>query len=250
MANIHFILQGKGGVGKSLIASLMMQYQQEHNLKTIAVDTDPVNASFAAYSAFPTKRIELLDKHQSLNPKKFDDLMEMIFANEDSDFIIDNGASSFIPMSSYLVENQVMDMLQSMNRRVIVHTVVTGGQALKDTLHGLASLGKNMNVPLVVWVNHYFGDVEADNKAFEQMKVYENNKDKIIAVINIDKMPPLFESDFEKMLENHLTFNQAIDDKTIGIMSKNRLRMIQKNLFAQLGQLNAALAMSEDNDAE
>ncbi len=247
MANIHFILQGKGGVGKSLIAALLMQYKQENGTKTIAVDTDPVNASLAAYSAFPTRRIELLDEHQTLQPQKFDGLMEMIFDNEDKDFIIDNGASSFIPLSSYLVENQVMPMLESMNRRVIVHTVVTGGQAMKDTLSGLSALAKNMNVPIVVWVNHYFGQVVSDNKSFEKMKVYQNNQDKILAIINIDKMPPLFENDFEMMLEKHLTFSQAENDKTIGVMARNRLRMIKKNVFSQLSQLETALEMGADD---
>ncbi len=254
MSNIHFILQGKGGVGKSLISALLMQYNQENNIPTIAVDTDPVNASLAAYSAFPTKRIELLDEHRNMQPQKFDGLMDMIFLNDDKDFIIDNGASSFIPLSSYLVENEVMTMLDSMKRRVIVHTVITGGQAMKDTLHGLNALAANMNVPIVVWVNHYFGDVLSDGKSFEKMKVYQNNKDKVIAIINIEKMPPLFENDFEKMLENHLTFAQAEKDKSLGIMPRNRLKMIKKNIFSQLVHLNNTLNIineqAEDSDVK
>ena len=52
MPHIHYILQGKGGVGKSLIAALMMQYQEDNGMPAIAVDTDPVNASFTAYNAW------------------------------------------------------------------------------------------------------------------------------------------------------------------------------------------------------
>lgn len=249
MANIHFILQGKGGVGKSLISALLMQYNCEHKIESIAVDTDPVNASLAAYSAFPTKRIELLDKHQTLQPQRFDGLMEMIFDNEDKDFIIDNGASSFIPLSNYLVENQVMDMLESMNRKVIIHTVITGGQAMKDTLHGLAALANNMNVALVVWINSYFGDVISNGKTFEKMKVYQNNKHKILAILNIAKMSPLFEGDFEKMLERHLTFSQAEQDETFGLMTRNRLRQIKKNIFSQLSELNSSISMAGEAHA-
>lgn len=248
MANIHFILQGKGGVGKSLIAALLMQYQKDRDHKTIAIDTDPVNASFAAYSAFSTQRIELLDEHQNLKPVKFDDLMELIFANEDADFIIDNGASSFLPLSSYLVENQVMPMLAEMGHRVIVHTVVTGGQAMMDTLHGFSALAKNMDVSIVVWLNEYFGEVKAKGKTFEEMKIFDNHRDQVLAIVNIPKMSPLFEGDFQHMIEKHLTFTQALDDKDFNIMSKNRLRLIQKNLYGQLGNLNAALEM-ESADA-
>lgn len=245
MANIHFILQGKGGVGKSLIAALMMQYQKDRNQKTIAIDTDPVNASFAAYSAFSTKRIELLDEHQNLKPVKFDDLMELIFANEDADFIIDNGASSFLPLSSYLVENQVMPMLKEMGHRVIVHTVVTGGQAMMDTLHGFSALAQHMDVSIVVWLNEYFGEVRAKGKHFEEMKVYENHRDKVITIININKMSPLFEQDFQRMIEKHLTFAQALEDEDFNVMAKNRLRLVQKNLYGQLGQLNVAVKMEQ-----
>lgn len=248
MSHIHFILQGKGGVGKSLIAALMTQYQLNEGIPTIAVDTDPVNASLAAYSAFPTKRIELLDKHQNMQLREFDHLMDLIFANEEHDFVIDNGASSFLPLSSYLVENNVMAMLKEMGRQVIVHTVVTGGQAMMDTLHGLAALGKNMNVPLAVWINGYFGEVVADGKQFEQMKVYESLKKQIVAVLRIDKMSPLFEDDFKKILERHLTFEQALQDGSINLMARNRLKMIQKNIFAQLGHLRAAIAMDGSHE--
>lgn len=243
MATINFILQGKGGVGKSLISALMMQYQQDRNRQIIAVDTDPVNASFAAYQAFSTHRIELLDEHQNLKPAKFDDLMELIFANTEADFIIDNGASSFLPLSSYLVENQVMPMLKEMGHRVIVHTIITGGQAMMDTLHGFSALAQHMDVSIVVWRNEYFGEVKAKGKHFEEMKVYENHKDKVIAIININKMSPLFEQDFQRMIENHLTFSQTLEDSSFNVMAKNRLRLVQKHLYAQLGQLNAALEM-------
>jgi CO dehydrogenase nickel-insertion accessory protein CooC1 len=38
---IHLSLQGKGGVGKSLIASILAQYFVENGHKVECVDTDP-----------------------------------------------------------------------------------------------------------------------------------------------------------------------------------------------------------------
>jgi hypothetical protein len=49
---------------------------------------------------------------------------------EDAIFIVDNGASTFIPLWSYIFENDVLDLLRASGRRMCVHTVVTGGQAL------------------------------------------------------------------------------------------------------------------------
>lgn len=247
MANIHFILQGKGGVGKSLIAALLMQAQKERKENTIAIDTDPVNASFAAYESFNSKRIELLDKHQNLMPAKFDDLMEIIFKNTESDFIIDNGASSFLPLSSYLVENQVFFMLKSMGHKVIVHTVITGGQALMDTLNGFATLASNMDVPIAIWLNEFFGEIKSKGKIFEEMKVYEKYKDKILTINRIHKMSPLFEQDFQRMIENHLTFAQITEDNRFNIMAKNRLRMIKSAIYNEINQLNIALDMDDSH---
>ena len=43
MAKIHFVLQGKGGVGKSMIAAVLAQYLTEHDRQPMCIDTDPVN---------------------------------------------------------------------------------------------------------------------------------------------------------------------------------------------------------------
>ena len=49
MATIHFILQGKGGVGKSMIAVMLCQALRHFGKEVIAFDTDPVNATLAGF---------------------------------------------------------------------------------------------------------------------------------------------------------------------------------------------------------
>jgi CO dehydrogenase nickel-insertion accessory protein CooC1 len=51
---VHLSLQGKGGVGKSLIASLLAQFYKDHGVRAICVDTDPVNQTFSQYAALGT----------------------------------------------------------------------------------------------------------------------------------------------------------------------------------------------------
>ncbi|MCC8996711.1 MAG: hypothetical protein LM517_06610 [Nitrosomonas sp.] len=53
-----------------------------------------------------------------------------MIAKADSDVIIDNGASSFVPMSHYLISNQIPALLLDMGHELVVHTVITGSQAL------------------------------------------------------------------------------------------------------------------------
>ena len=64
MAKIHFILQGKGGVGKSMISSLLAQYKLDQGESITCIDTDPVNASFNAYKALNVTHLELLEDEQ------------------------------------------------------------------------------------------------------------------------------------------------------------------------------------------
>jgi hypothetical protein len=68
----------------------------------------------------------------------------------------------------------------------VVHTVVTGGQALLDTLHGVAQLVKQLDsVRFVVWLNPFWGPIAEDGKTFEQMKTYQDIKKRIETVISL-----------------------------------------------------------------
>lgn len=49
MAKIHMVLQGKGGVGKSFIASTLAQHKLAKGKKLLCIDTDPVNATFNGF---------------------------------------------------------------------------------------------------------------------------------------------------------------------------------------------------------
>jgi len=247
MAKAHFTLQGKGGVGKSLVSALIAQHRLENDIQLICVDTDPVNATFAGYSAFDVVRVELM-KGNKIDESEFDRLMEIIAENPNSEIVIDNGASSFIPLSSYLVENQAIELLQSMGHQVVVHPVITGGQALMDTLTGFDSLANQFpeTAEIVVWLNQYFGDIEYDGKTFEKMKVYQNHKARVHGVITIAKQSELFARDVKAMLEARQTFNQAMKSDEYNFMSKNRLHMMKKHLFQQMDLVLGAPLQSKE----
>ena len=57
VGTIHLTLQGKGGVGKSLIASVLAQYHRQTGLDVRCIDTDPVNRTFAQYGALQADRL-------------------------------------------------------------------------------------------------------------------------------------------------------------------------------------------------
>ena len=236
MANVHIILQGKGGVGKSFIAAMIAQYKLSKGQKPICVDTDPVNATFCGYKKLNVKKLEILEGDE-INSRHFDTLIEMIATSGDEDIIIDNGASSFVPLSHYLITNDVPELLRSMGHEIIIHTVITGGQALLDTVAGFANLVEQYPIEekFIVWLNPYWGAIEDAGKGFEQLKVYITNKARVSAIIQIpDLKEETFGRDLSEMLQAKQTFEEAIDAVTNTIMMRQRLKIIQKQIFGQM----------------
>jgi hypothetical protein len=155
----------------------------------------------------------------------------------DSNFIVDNGAASFIALSNYLVENEAIDMLAAADKAVMIHTVITGGQALVDTLSGFSRLAEQLPAAaqMIVWLNEFFGDITVDGKSFEAMKVYQQHRDRVHGLIRIPKQnSATFSKDIELMLDRKLTFAEIDQNPDFGVMAKQRLRMIQRALFQQL----------------
>ena len=176
-----------------------------------------------------------------INTRTFDALVEMI-ASADGEVIIDNGASSFVPLSSYLIGNQVPAMLQHMGHELVVHTVVTGGQAFKDTLMGLAQLAAQFpaECTFVVWLNPYWGPIESEGKGFEKMKAYTDNKARVSAIIQIPTLKAeTYGRDFSEMLQERRTFDEALVDPALTIMTRQRLKIVKTQIFQQLD--NAAV---------
>jgi shikimate kinase len=236
---IHLTLQGKGGVGKSLIAAVLAQYLRQTGLDVRCVDTDPVNRTFAQYSALKADRLCLRDEHNRIDQRSFDALMERFLCEEEATFVVDNGASTFLPLWHYLLENNALDYLSQHGRRVVVHTVVTGGQALMDTLNGFHELAQTtQDRNIVVWINEYFGRVEAEGKKFSEMAAYRENAEKVCgAVVFSKRNQDTFGRDLEEMIAAKLTFDEAIGSSRLPVMAKQRLKVVQRDLFEQLGSI-------------
>lgn len=240
MAKIHMVLQGKGGVGKSIIAATIAQYKAAKGQMPLCIDTDPVNATFEGYQALNVRRLKIMDGDE-INTRNFDALIELI-APAEHDVVIDNGASSFVPLSHYLISNEVPALLQGIGHELIVHTVITGGQALLDTISGFAQLTSQFpdECLFVVWLNPYWGAIEHEGKGFEQMKAYTVNKSRVSAIIQIPALKEeTYGRDFAEMLQMRLTFNEALAMESLTIMTRQRLKIIRTRLFGQLD--NAAV---------
>lgn len=163
MATLHFVLQGKGGVGKSMCAFFLVQFLRRHGREVAAFDADPVNATLSAFAeaaGYPVERVNLLDDTGGLEPRHYDVLIDTLARlPKNTHAVVDNGSSSFLTVMRYLRESDVFGLLRDNGHTVYVHTVVTGGQAVQDTLHGFKSLRYAFpDTPVIVWRNPFFGE--------------------------------------------------------------------------------------------
>lgn len=235
MSKIHLVLQGKGGVGKSLIAAVIAQYKKSCGQTPLCIDTDPTNATFEGYKSLDVKRLNIMEDDE-INTRNFDALIELIASAKD-DVIIDNGASSFITLSHYLISNEVPAVIKDLGHELVVHTVITGGQALLDTINGFAQLASQFPAEclFVVWLNPYWGPIEHEGKGFEQMKAYTANKGRVSALIRIPQLKEeTYGRDFSEMLQARLTFDEALAMDSLTIMSRQRLKIVKTQLFSHL----------------
>ena len=244
MATIHLIQQGKGGVGKSLIASFLYQVLTNNQIKVVAFDTDPENATLAGYKEYDVTRLDIMDG-DNINPRQFDTLMESLVAlAPDAHAIVDNGASSFYALGSYLRENKVLQLLQEEEgHRVYLHTVITGGQASIDTLSGLKRLCDNFpEIPKVVWLNPYFGDITADGKGFEDFKIYKQYANQFCALIKLPAKPSVtLQKDLEDLFAKRISFASAISNTDFGLMVRRRYKVYWEDLLALFSHAEFAL---------
>jgi hypothetical protein len=80
--------------------------------------------------------------------------------------------------------------------------------------------------------------VERDGKQFADMKVFHENEHRVFGTVGITKRnQDTFGRDIEEMISRKLTFGEAIRDSDFSIMTKQRLKVIERDLFEQLGAL-------------
>lgn len=235
---VHLILQGKGGVGKSLVSAILGQYFRTKGAPLHCFDTDPVNATFAQYQALGAEHINVL-RRGAIHEKRFDELIEKICQLKGT-CIVDTGATTFVPLWNYILENEILRLLIAQSWRVFVHSVIAGGQAMSDTLNGFERLAEtSSDRSVIVWVNEYFGEVSTDGKSFEEFRVAEQQAHKILGTVVIrERNPNTYGDDMRQMLGKRLTFEEAITLGDFSLVSKQRLTIIRRELFEQLDRID------------
>ncbi|PUA41476.1 conjugal transfer protein, TraL family [Pseudomonas protegens] len=237
----HLVLQGKGGVGKSFSASALAQYLIERGYKIICADTDPVNSSFHQFKALEVDLVKIMEGGV-ISQKLFDPLFEEMLS-ADEVCVVDNGASTFIPMLKFISDNEMLSALQDAGKQLYIHTVVTAGQAKDDTFNGLQKLieiirSAESNTKVVVWQNEFWGVPKFEGKSLFETDLIVRNGDIVQGVCTvIDRNSDAFSMDIRNVLESHLTLKEVRHSEAFGVISKSRIYRVYNDIFTELDKV-------------
>ena len=86
---IHLVLQGKGGVGKSIVASWLAEFLIGRGQPVRCFDGDPVNRSLAQIKALNVEKLDLLNDEGVVMRGRYDALINR-FLTEEAVFLVDS----------------------------------------------------------------------------------------------------------------------------------------------------------------
>ena len=233
---VHFILQGKGGIGKTLVSTILAQWLAAGDGQPLrCYDTDQENATFSRYKALNVRHVPVMTETRNIDPKRFDALM-IDLLGDDGNCVVDNGANTFSPLMAYLLENDCFDLLLQAGRKVYIHTIVGGGDTLHDTATGFVSTATSTRVPLVLWQNEHFGLLQsASGKQFTDSHAYLENAARVCGrVVLSQRNADTFGADIRKMNIARMTQDEVRASDKFNVMEKQRITMVLRDLFKQL----------------
>ena len=114
---------------------------------------------------------------------------------------------------------------------------------MADTLAGFKQIAETAPAKsIIVWLNEYFGEIERYGKRFEDLQVVQQFASRLAGAVRIrERNRHTFGDDVKMMLERYLTFDGAIGSDEFGLVSKQRLTLVRRDLFEQLDNLRLVL---------
>jgi len=236
---LHIVLQGKDGVGKTVVALLLSQCIEETGKSVVSVDADPVHASLSGHAATEPERLSIF-AGDTIDERALDRVIGKLPC-EDVHVVVDSAASGFVPVGRYLVENDVAASISEAGHDVVVHVVVTGGPGMLDTMKGLDAVARDFppRIRIVVWLNEYSGPiVNANGKPFEELPAYTDNRERIFALVRLAMLSEPASADLLMMFDRRLTFARALapDNTSVHCVRKSRLFRIRQALWPQIAR--------------
>jgi hypothetical protein len=242
--DVNVILTDKGGLGKSLVASVMAQAADRKNIPMRLASVDPGQCTLGQW--FPgTEDWKVMAKVGGVLELRHEELNAAIgsLENDHRSTLIDTGSSTTAAVFRAHCEQFGLDsVLADMGKRVFVHTIVSGGGDYKETVGSLVDNMKSFactNTKFVVWLNEYGGvPQDANGIPFIETAGFKAIQGRVSSVITMKQLPGATTAELKKTLHEKLTLKRLLElmptDTRFNFLTRGAAEKFYLPLFAQL----------------
>ncbi len=233
MSSIHFIGGEKGGVGKSVVARVLAQYFIDLGQPIVGFDTDRSHTSFARFYADYASPV-IVDTYEGL------DRIVSVFESESEDapkphVIVDLAAQTAAPLAKWIIESDLINLMQSMQVGVNFWHVAEAGKDSVDLLDRLVNtFGAG---PQYIVVKN-----EGRGTDFKQLEASDALKAAKALGAKTMILSQLHEASMRKIDRRNASFWAAIHTRTgddaLGMLERQRVRFWLKNVYTALDSLS------------
>jgi hypothetical protein len=234
-------LTHKGGVGKTFIAWLRMQYYLKKKLSPLGLDCDAGNNNFAGFKALGAHVVPLVDPETGrISQRSFDYIINLTEDTDASHMVIDVGTNSYIEVIAYMLDHSIVEFLHEEKHDVRFNVIIAGGPELEDTLGTLSALCEHFpTVPKVIWLNSFHGPIKRNGKTFEEMQIYKECAPQIHSFVRLPKLGTDTElADLTKLLERRQTFGEVSKSSGWDFAQRSRLKRVWEKFEAAMNAGN------------
>ena len=110
---LHIACTGKGGAGKSTVASILAQILWHiTGQRPLVLDLDVSNPSICRFSALGATFVNVTDDEMGIVPAKFDQVIETILDSDAQHIVLDVGAPTYLSFMQYMVKEDGLAVLK------------------------------------------------------------------------------------------------------------------------------------------
>jgi len=204
--------------------SLAQYLNEERGEKTLCADLDVLFGSLKSFAALeaPQVKVEDIPAYCRAIPP------------DTAHVIMDVSTNFFFPFCEQM-RKPFLPALADGGHVLLLHTVITGGAQIRETYNGFNNLAENFSdLPFIVWLNPYYGEIVAEGRTFEESSVYMRHKAAVRSIVHLPKCSDMTREDVRDMYAAHLTFKEAQERTDNSIAVRHRLKKYQENLYAAL----------------
>lgn len=235
MSDIHCCGGEKGGVGKSTVCKVILQYLIDNNISFVGFDTD--RSASDLKKAYDRPGLDIREAIFSEAAQHENAAKELFNTALETTVLVNLAASSFEPVSSWIRNNELLEISKEEGIKFYLWFVTDGSVESVGALYkSLQTFGKD--------IAHILVKNTGRNPSSDWRLIDEDLKLKgLMKTCKVKELvfPKFYgEEEFKIIRDNSLGFREALDSKDLGFgpIERQRIRRFLRESYEALESMN------------